>query len=320
MKLEMFDIIALTRMSVEWVEKNQSQDAAHDMHHVARVINNAQKIAIEERANPYIVTVASALHDCVNIPKSDPRRNQASRLSAIKAGDFLVSLKVHHTDISAVQHAIEAHSYSANIIPRTLEAKCVQDADRLDAIGANGIARCFAVSGSLNRKLYDQEDPGAQHRSLDEDKYALDHFYTKLFGLHGEMKTETGRTLAVARIKFMHAFVLYYGVDPAMRRPIELIDSIIPELPLERQKEIFHAAAQQIIPCMVGFAEAYLPDIEGKYFKVSWSNEDGAFVGTHPDMPSLSWLADSRMDAYEGIRNSVEEYRLDEEVKVRREV
>src|SRR5690606_35255761 len=89
----------------------------------------------------------------------------------------------------AAFYAIEAHSFSAGIPARTEEAKIVQDADRMEALGAIGLVRVFAVSGALNTILFDADDPFADRRELDDKKYALDHFQCKLLRLAGTMQT-----------------------------------------------------------------------------------------------------------------------------------
>ena len=102
---------------------------------------------------------------------------------------------------------IETHSFSAGLAPKTLEAKIFQDADRLDAIGAIGVARCFQVSGRMDSALYDLADPAAKARPLDDRAYALDHFPAKLFKLADGFWTAEGRRLAAARTKLMRDFV-----------------------------------------------------------------------------------------------------------------
>ena len=104
-------------------------------------------------------------------------------------------------------HAIEAHSFSAAILPQSVEAKIVQDADRLEALGAIGLARVFAVSGALNTILFDANDPFADQRDLDDKKYALDHFQSKLLRLPETMQTEQGRALAVHNAQFLVQFM-----------------------------------------------------------------------------------------------------------------
>lgn len=107
----------------------------------------------------------------------------------------------------AVSHAIEAHSFSAAIPPRTLEAKIVQDADRLESLGAIGLARVFAVAGALNTILFDAEDPFADRRALDDRKYALDHFQCKLLRLPETMQTDKGKAMAQHNARFLVEFM-----------------------------------------------------------------------------------------------------------------
>jgi len=106
-----------------------------------------------------------------------------------------------------VRHAIEAHSYSAGIAPRTPEAKVVQDADRLDALGAIGLARCIAVGSALGRPVYEPEDPFCRTREPDDRGASVDHFYTKLLNLAGTMQTAAGRREAERRTAFLRAFL-----------------------------------------------------------------------------------------------------------------
>ena len=108
---------------------------------------------------------------------------------------------------AAVLHAIEAHSFSAAIAPRSEEAKIVQDADRLEALGAIGLARVFAVSGALNNILFDASDPFADRRELNDKTYALDHFQCKLLRLPQTMQTEKGRAMAIHNARFLVQFM-----------------------------------------------------------------------------------------------------------------
>lgn len=95
----------------------------------------------------------------------------------------------------------------ANIAPVTLEAKILQDADRLDAIGMVGVARCFYVAGRLGRALYDPVDPQARHRPYDDTLYGIDHFHTKLLGLASDFQTATGARLAEQRSQRLSRFL-----------------------------------------------------------------------------------------------------------------
>ena len=143
-------------------------DGSHDLAHIHRVFRNAMRIAEQEGGDRRILAAAVLLHDCVAVEKSSPLRSQASRLAAEKATDLLSALDWEAPDIAAVAHAITAHSFSANIAPETLEANILQDADRLDAIGMIGAARCFYTAGRMGSALYDPVDPQAEHRALDD--------------------------------------------------------------------------------------------------------------------------------------------------------
>ncbi len=183
------------------------QDSAHDLAHLGRVVHQSKKLALQEGADALIVTAAAWLHDLVNYPKDDPKRAQASFDSATKAEPFLKKLGFDSPNICAIQHAIVTHSYSAQVTPRTLEAKVVQDADRLDALGAIGIARCMMVGGRLDRSLYEALDPFCLEREPNDLLYTIDHFYKKLLSLESTFQTLSGRQEAQRRSQFMRTFL-----------------------------------------------------------------------------------------------------------------
>jgi uncharacterized protein len=108
--------------------------------------------------------------------------------------------------IPAVAHAIAAHSFSAAIPPNTLEAEILQDADRLEALGAIGIARMFHVGGAMGGLLFNAEDPMALHRPLDDKRFSLDHLEVKLFPIAETMRTAPGREMALSRVEWMRSF------------------------------------------------------------------------------------------------------------------
>lgn len=171
-------------------------DGSHDIAHLLRVWKNANAIRAEEGGDPVILAASTILHDCAAIEKDSVLRAQASRLAAQKARTILRKLAWEEEEIAATAHAIEAHSFSAGIAAITLEAKILQDADRLDAIGTIGVARCFHVGGRLGRLLYDPLDPEARNRAFDDGRYTIDHFQTKLFKLADGFLTDTGAQLA----------------------------------------------------------------------------------------------------------------------------
>jgi uncharacterized protein len=183
-------------------------DGSHDLSHIVRVWRNAARIArTEPGCDTELLLAAVILHDCVAVEKSSPLRAQASRLSGARAREIVAPLGWTPARVDGLAHAIETHSFSAGLAPRTLEAKIMQDADRLDAIGAIGVARCFHVGGRMGGALYHPGDPGAETRPLDDRAYALDHFAAKLFKVAGGFLTAEGQRMAAARTKFMTSFV-----------------------------------------------------------------------------------------------------------------
>ena len=174
-------------------------DGSHDLAHILRVFRNAMRIQAVEGGDGDVLAAAVLLHDCVAVEKNSPLRRQASKLAAEKASAILRHLDWPEVKVVAVAHAILTHSFSANIRPESLEAKILQDADRLDAIGMVGAARCFYLAGRMGSALYDPSDPEALNRPLDDRAFAIDHFKTKLLRLSSGFQTVTGAGLAVVR-------------------------------------------------------------------------------------------------------------------------
>ena len=195
------------RQIAAFVAGSAGADPAHDGEHIRRVVASAAVLARAEGAEPAVVLPAAWLHDCVIVPKDSPQRALASRLAARAATELLDSIGYPARHIDAIRHAIEAHSFSAGIAPGTIEAMVVQDADRLDALGAIGIARCLMLSAALGRRLYDPDDPFAQSRAPDDTANTIDHFYTKLLCLAAGMNTAAARAEAQRRTTFMRAFL-----------------------------------------------------------------------------------------------------------------
>lgn len=188
-----------------------TEDGAHDLAHLRRVWANARRIAAGEGGFTEALAAAVLLHDCVAVEKSSPLRSQASRLAAERGREILSALGWAAAEIDAVAHAIAAHSFSAGIAPATRIAKILQDADRLDAIGAVGIARCFYTAGRMGSALYDSADPTAQHRPLDDRAFAIDHFPAKLLKLADGFQTATGAALATERTRRLADFLAQFA-------------------------------------------------------------------------------------------------------------
>ena len=177
------------------------------MAHLRRVVAGAERLARLEGAALDVVMPAAWLHDCAHVPVTSPDRPRASRIAADTAVEFLGRIGYPARWLDGIHHAIAAHSFSARIAPTTVEARVVQDADRLDAIGAIGIARCLMLGGQLGRALYDPDDPFAERRQPSDAVSSIDHFYTKLLTLAGTMQTDAGRSEAAKRTAFMREYL-----------------------------------------------------------------------------------------------------------------
>ena len=182
-------------------------DPSHDILHIRRVVRMARQLAKAEGASLNIILPAAWFHDCVNVAKDDPRRKEASRLSADHAVAWLSAAGYPAEHLDAIHHAITAHSYSAAIPAETLEAKVVQDADRLDGLGAIGVARCFTVGTLLKRPYYFEGDILAQHRAPDDQAQTIDHFFVKLFKTAETLQTAAGRIEGARRVAFMKEYL-----------------------------------------------------------------------------------------------------------------
>lgn len=200
-----------------FLRERMAADPAHDVSHVKRVVNNVIYLSDIEHADLDITLPAAWLHDCVSVPKNSPDRARASRMAADEAVLFLQGRGYPQPLLPAVHHAIEAHSFSAGIPPRTAEARVVQDADRLEALGAIGLARCLLTGGSMGTPLYHADDPFCTAREPDDRRFTLDHFYCKLFKLPDTMQTEAGRTEAWRRADYLRDFLQQLGREIGYR-------------------------------------------------------------------------------------------------------
>ena len=205
------DLDQLQASCHDFLSHNMAGDPAHDMSHVLRVVQNTLRLTEAENGDLAVTLPAAWLHDCNSVAKDSPQRTQASKLAAEEAVRFLETLHYPPMLLPEIYHAIEAHSFSANIATASLEARIVQDADRLEALGAIGIARCFLTGGSMGTPLYDPADPFADEREPDDRQFSVDHFYCKLLGLVDTMKTDAGRREAIRRTEYMQGFLEQLG-------------------------------------------------------------------------------------------------------------
>lgn len=190
-----------------FLKQQQGSDPAHDLAHIERVVRNARQLARAEGADWAVVMPAAWLHDCVFVPKDSPQRRQASRLSADRAVAFLQQEGYPLADWEGLHHAITAHSFSAKVETETLAAEVLQDADRIDALGAVGLSRCLMLGGYMGREFLSSNDPFCEEREPDDSRYTIDHFYSKLLTLETTMKTESGRALAETRGDVLRGFL-----------------------------------------------------------------------------------------------------------------
>ncbi|MCH7966806.1 MAG: HD domain-containing protein [Thaumarchaeota archaeon] len=189
------------------VKKRMENDSAHDYEHTMRVYKNAQQICKKEKANEPLVLCAALLHDLVSHSKSDKHSKLSSIESAKKSKKILEKFDFSKKDITIISDAIRDHSFSQSKIPKTLEGQILQDADRLDALGAIGIARVFATGGSLKRPFYNIDDPFCKQRIPDDKTWTIDHFYQKLLKLESLMNTKSGKAEAKRRTRILKEFL-----------------------------------------------------------------------------------------------------------------
>ena len=185
----------------------QNDFSGHDFFHSMRVYRTAMKIAQAEHADLEVVALAAqrAVQIFQLTPATAEKKENAAR--------FMRSQAVPEAEIRQVCQIIDEVSFKGtdSVRPSTPEGKCVQDADRLDALGAIGIARTFAYGGSHNRAIYDPELPPRtamnQAQYYSSNSTSLNHFYEKLFLLEDMMNTETGKAIARKRTQYMQEFV-----------------------------------------------------------------------------------------------------------------
>lgn len=171
------------------------EGTGHDYFHIERVVVNARKISKNETANAFLVELAAWLHD-VGDYKLHGGVDRAEELIT----EFLKSLNVDQLIIDRVNEIVSQVSFSKGNKPTSIEAEIVQDADRLDAIGAVGVARCFAYGGSVANVLYNPYDKT-------KDASSVQHFYDKLFKLKDLMNTASAKKIAMERHDFMEQFL-----------------------------------------------------------------------------------------------------------------
>ena len=206
----------LARLRTHLAEEPFARDAAHDLGHILRVARLASDLAAEEGADAETCVAAALLHDLVYRPKNHPESPLTARMAAELVPRWCREIPGLESRAEAVAAAVASHSWSGGEQPTSLEGSVVQDADRLEALGAIGIARVFATGASFGASLWHPADPWAEARDLDDKTWSLDHFERKLLKLAAGMTTAAGRRWAEARQQTMLAYLtaLRSELDP----------------------------------------------------------------------------------------------------------
>lgn len=205
----------IIKKTSDYVKEIMSEETSgHDWWHIYRVWNLARKIAVKENANTFIVEMAALLHDVEDWKLKDSLQTHG------KVREWLVKTNISEPEINEIIHITENISYKgANVaeITLTIEGKIVQDADRIDAIGAIGVARAFAYGGSKGRELYNPEIEPEMHNDFHSYKnskgHTINHFYEKLLLLKDRMNTESAKQIALKRHEFLKLFLENFNTE-----------------------------------------------------------------------------------------------------------
>lgn len=209
---------ALIEKTITFVKETlNNAEGGHDWFHILRVFNNAKLIAKNEDVNPLVVELSALLHDIADAKFNDGDESIGPR----KASEFLLKHNVDSEIIEHVTQIIEHMSFKNSLDGNdafiSKEMEVVQDADRLDAIGAIGIARCFNYGGFKNRAIYNPEIAPNLNMTKEEYKAAkaptINHFYEKLLLLKDQMNTKTGKQIAKKRHAFMEDYLKQFYAE-----------------------------------------------------------------------------------------------------------
>ena len=185
----------------------EHDDPSHDWLHIERVSRTCRILAKELGANLDILIPAAYLHDVINIPKDSQLRSKASLIASEKAQEILSDDQYSMDEIKQITQIIIEHSYSANIKASSIESQILQDADKLDGMGAIGVMRWVTCGTKMKASYYHSGDPWGEQRELDDKKYSLDHFEKKLLRLYGRLNTKQAQIEGQKRLDFFHSFL-----------------------------------------------------------------------------------------------------------------
>jgi uncharacterized protein len=207
----------IDRIAKEVKNRLEGDGSGHDWWHIVRVWNMAKRIGAQERADMFVVELAALLHDIADWKFNDGDDSVGPRI----AGEILTEQNVDTVSILKVQEIISTMSYSKSVGTKkgmqTLEGKIVQDADRLDALGAIGIARAFAYGGYKGQVMYDPQEKPLMHQTKESYRQSrrstVNHFYEKLLLLKDKMNTKTAQEIAQGRHKVLEEYVKVFLLE-----------------------------------------------------------------------------------------------------------
>ncbi len=195
-------------------------DPNHDFAHIMRVIGTCQSLGAALEADMQILSPAALLHDIVNVPKDHPDRINASQMAAQEAAELLKPIGYSDTEIERISVVITEHSYSLGRLPSSIESAILQDADRLDALGAVGVMRMVSGGYRLGSVYYHPDEPVPRERELNDKRYTIDHLYVKLFKLVDLLNTAPAKIEGQRRAEFMRQFIAQLESELGVRYPV----------------------------------------------------------------------------------------------------
>lgn len=194
--------------------KMLKNDSSHDICHATRVLQIATKIATIEKADIDIIVPSAIFHDVIVYPKNHPKRLNSAKESSEFAREILENMKSFPQEkIDKTCESINLCSFTKAQIPNFIEAKILQDADSLEAVGAISIMRTFSSAGAMNRSFYNPKDPFCKKRKPNDGLYALDLFFTRLLVVQDRLHTKTAKEIAKRRIVFVKHFLKELGLE-----------------------------------------------------------------------------------------------------------
>lgn len=200
-------------------ERAIASGSSHEWDHVQRVVANARKINSVENGNYFIVEAAALLHDIARgAEKKSEGKIDHAITGAVEAAEYLTSLGLDRTIVTAITDCIKTHRYRNNLRPEFLEAKILYDADKLDSIGAIGIGRAFLFSGEVGARLHNGDIEIKNTTAYSNEDTAYREYCVKLKHIKDGLLTDTGKKLAMQRDEFMHNFFRQFQSEIAGER------------------------------------------------------------------------------------------------------